>query len=300
LGGPRVFVQYGFQHPQVAVALNFAETLFERFPGEQKETGMGSHRDVYNLMEAKYFGEEMQERDEIERLPQLLKNVTVFVDVGAGLGQYAFFANTILKGAKIFCIEADPMRFPRLKELASEWKKTSANQISVIHAAVAEKNGKVDFLMTNTNMSGGLFANPVEAPGSQKSIARTKVEVDCVSLDSLFKDSKPDFVKIDVEGAEYSVLLGARGILREGKCRFFVEVHPWGDERARKQPADVFQLLAQFGYDFRRVHRHWLFEKSGRPLKRYIKNAIIVFIMEHLWLKATLKKCVLALTSNRR
>lgn len=260
---------------------------------------MGLHGDVFNLMEAKYFGEEMQEKDEIERLPRLLENVKVFVDVGAGLGQYAFFANTILKGAKIFCIEADPMRFPQLKELASEWEKTSANQISVVHAAVAEKNGKVDFFMTNTNISGGLFVNPAEDLGS-KPIARTKVEVDCVSLDSLFKELKPDFVKIDVEGGEYSVLLGARGILRDGKCRFFVEVHPWGDERARKQPADVFRLLRQFGYDFRRVHRHWLFEKSGGPLKRYIKNTMIVFIMEHLWLKATLKKCILALTSNRR
>ena len=261
---------------------------------------MGSQVDAYKFLETKYFGEEMQERDEIKRLPQLLKNVTVFVDVGASFGQYTYFANTILKSAKLFCIEADPMRVPRLKELASEWEKTSSNQISVVHAAVAERNGKVDFFTTNSNISGGLFANPVDERGLPAPICRTKVEVDCVSLDAVLKDSRPDFVKIDVEGAEYSVLLGAQGILREGKCRFFIEVHPWGDERARKKPADVFRLLAQFGYDFRRVHRHWLFEKSGGPVKRYIKNKTIVFIMEHLWLKAMLKKCILAVTSNRR
>jgi hypothetical protein len=43
-------------------------------------------------------------------------------------------------------------------------------------------------------------------------------------------------------------------------------------------PADVFNLFASYGYDFRRTHRHWLFAKSGNALTRYLKNRFVVFV----------------------
>jgi len=255
-------------------------------------------RELYNVLEQQYFGEGMHEKDEIEQLPKLLKGVSVFVDVGASLGQYSFFANRILKGARIFCVEADPFRVQRLRELASEWQDDSTNGITVIHAAAAEQIGKVDFFTTGANVSGGLFRHdPEEAV--QKSLQWSKSEVDCISLDSLCKDVDPDLIKIDVEGSEYTVLLGARRILEKGKCRFLVEIHPWGDKTANKMPADVFKLFARFGYDFQRTHRHWLFEKSN-GLTRFVKGKMIVIIMKHTWLKSVAKKCALSLRALRR
>jgi FkbM family methyltransferase len=40
-------------------------------------------------------------------------------------------------------------------------------------------------------------------------------------LDTLFKEGNPNFVKIDVEGAELRVLKGATRILREGGKIFY-------------------------------------------------------------------------------
>jgi len=255
-------------------------------------------KQLYELLEKQYFGTNMQERIEIDHLPKILDNVRRFVDVGASIGQYTFFANEALKDARIVSIEADPLRYQNLAEAASNWEKLSSNQIRVIHAAAADKPGKVEFYSTPENASGGLFVSHVGDPEFRGSLQWTKTEVDSVSLDSLFKDCKPDFVKIDVEGAEYRVLLGAREILKEGNCRFFVEVHPWGDELLKKTPADVFRLFATFDYDFQRVHRHWLFEKSNQPVKRFIKNKLIVFIMNHQELKQALKKAVLAFSGH--
>jgi FkbM family methyltransferase len=256
--------------------------------------------DLYRLMEDQYFGENMHERDEIERLPELLKGVELFVDVGASLGQYTFFANKILKNGKILCLEPDPLRFRRLQELTLQWARSSTNQINPIQAAAAEGDGKVRFFVTNANTSGGLFEHDLADPDLRHSTEWTEIEVDCISLDNLLKDSTPDFVKIDVEGAEYRVVLGAREILKQGKCRFLVEIHPWGDPSVEKLPADIFRLFAQFGYDFRRVEHRWLFEKSNRPLKRFLKNKLIVIVMGNAWLKSVLKRSVLALGSLRR
>jgi FkbM family methyltransferase len=253
--------------------------------------------ELYTALEAQYFGENMHEKDEIERLPELLKDVSVFVDVGASLGQYSFFANKILKNGRIYCIEADSVRVQRLIELASEWEKLSTNKITVIHAAAAEKDGKVTFFRTDANMSGGIF---VYNSAVQNSLQWTKCEVDSITLDSLCKDLEPDLIKIDVEGSEYSVLQGACRILTRGKCRFFVEVHPWGDESAKKTPADVFRLFARFGYDFKRTHRHWLFQRSNGGFKQFVKSRFIVLAMENAWLKSAAKSCALKLQGLKR
>src|SRR5271156_2236582 len=253
---------------------------------------------LYEVLEQQYFGTNMQERIEIYYLPQILHNVSLFVDVGGSLGQYSFCANKSLKGARIVAIEADPFRYQHLAEAAANWEKLSSNQIQVMHAAAADKPGKVEFYSAPENASGGLFVSHRGDSGFSGSSPGAEAEDDFVSLDSVFKDCKPDFVKMDVEGAEYRVLLGAREILKEGNCRFFVEIHPWGDVELKKTAADVFRLFASFDYDFKRVHRHWLFEKSTQPIKRFVKNKMIVFIMNHQKIKETLKKAVLAISGQ--
>jgi FkbM family methyltransferase len=256
--------------------------------------------ELYRALEEQYFGPNMHEREEIELLPGLLKGVKCFVDVGASLGPYSYATSKVLKGGKIFCIEADPVRVRRLRELGAEWEKASGNKIQVIHAAAADKAGKMDFFLTDANISGALFKHHVPDQELSSSLNWSKTEVDVVTLDELFGDSDPDLIKIDVEGAEFRVLMGARGILGRGKSRFLVEVHPWGDEPLKKTPADVFNLFAGFGYDFKRTHRHWHFQKTNQPLKRYVRNRAIVFILNHQSLKQPLKRLALAVAKRRK
>jgi hypothetical protein len=127
----------------------------------------------------------------------------------------------------------------------------------------------------------------------------SKVSVDCVPLDTVLAGTEPDLIKVDVEGAEYRVLQGAEGILNAGKCRFLVEIHPWGDPSIGKKPADIFNYFYDHGYDFRRVARHWHFEKAAPSLKRAFKRWAINIIMNNQGLKKTLRNLVLALDRRR-
>lgn len=257
-------------------------------------------QELCRLLEEQYFGENMHERDEIELLPSFLDGVRTFVDVGASLGQYAYFAGRTIKGGHIVCIEADPVRVERLRELAATWEKDSGNRYEVIHAAAADQPGRMEFHLTDQNISGALFEHHVPDPLQRARIKWSKTEVDVVTLDRVFADGDPDFVKIDVEGAEYRVLLGAAGILSRGNCRFLVEIHPWGDQPIGKLPADVFNLFASHGYDFQRTHRHWLFSKSGNPLTRYLKNRFVVFVFRNEGLKEFIKKLILKFGKSDR
>ena len=68
------------------------------------------------------------------------------------------------------------------------------------------------------------------------------VQVQCTTLDDEIERAgrHPSFVKIDVEGAEYQVLCGARKLLAQDNTALMIEI--------TAQAARVVQLLREFGY----------------------------------------------------
>lgn len=246
----------------------------------------------YDDAEKFLFGGNWYENSELSHLPGLLGNVRLMVDIGASLGPYALCANRVLKDADIYAVEANPRTFERLQVFCTKAMCQSTNRLHPVHAAMGAEKGKIDFFIPTVESSrlpltSSTFKNPLITDDWEK------VTVDCITLDALCADRLPDFAKIDVEGAEYRVLQGAQRILREGQCRLLIEVHPWGDPTIQKRPEHVFQFLNQFGYSFRRIARHWLFEKRGESaVIRGIKLQAICFIMRCGPLKETLKKIV--------
>jgi FkbM family methyltransferase len=249
-----------------------------------------SRDELYRVLEDQYFGPNKQEEREVGSLPKLLKGARVFVDIGASLGQYTRRAQEVLESARIFSIEADPVRFDRLAELCETWASSSrGNTITPLNLAVSDENGPITFFVTDANRSGGLF--PYDGAQSEATYAWREVTVQAATLDSIFfGETIPDLVKIDIEGGEYRALLGAKELLKVGRTRFLVEVHSWGDPTIGKRESDVFDLFADAGYDFKRVHHHWLFAKSRSSLVRTIKNSLIHLILDHPSLRSTVRR----------
>jgi len=76
-------------------------------------------------------------------------------------------------------------------------------------------------------------------------------EVSVTTLDEDIRDMSlpaPDFIKIDVEGFELSVLQGARETLSRLKPELFIEIHGQTMELKRKNVAAVVDCLNDFGY----------------------------------------------------
>jgi len=153
---------------------------------------------------------------------ELVKRSTVFFDVGANIGYTALIAKL-----------TDPARPVVLVEANKEALSFAARNLIY--------NGLVDFVSFEPILLGDtertnveFFTIGVGAAGSMNaSHAETAAAVgasqflNMTTLDNLVQklDLIPDFVKIDVEGAENLVLQGAAQLATRRKTRFLIEMH---------------------------------------------------------------------------
>lgn len=161
---------------------------------------------------------------------------SVVFDLGAHVGFHTLLASVLVgsKG-KVFAFEPMPKNLHYLKE---HLKINQINNVTIIEAAVSEKNGVAYFEQTESSFQGHL--------SSQGSI-----RVNVVSLDQLIAEGKvptPDYIKMDVEGAEVQVLQGAKSLIEKSHPTIFLATH--GDDIQR----ECRQLLSSFGYKLESIN----------------------------------------------
>ena len=208
-------------------------------------SGALEKQEVYRILNEAYFGEDCDERDLFSQIEPMLRRAKIFVDIGASLGQYTRFANQVMKpGTQIMAIEADPLRFEELERNCALWRQGSGVEVEARFGAVTDSEGPLRFYSTGSNISGGLFQHAT----NNSDVEWSEIEAPGFTLDGLFPDAPPSFVKIDVEGAELRVLRGAERILEARETVFFVEVHSWPDPEGQANPEQVLTHMRDRGY----------------------------------------------------
>lgn len=123
-------------------------------------------------------------------------------------------ANEIIK---FYIFEPNPVEFSRLNK--------ENNSHSVLPYAVGAREEKRDLHIAQYASCSSLYeVNQKTVPrfwDYENLISNRKETIDCVSLDYLNKEKIipiPNFIKIDVEGAEFEVLEGAENLLSHQDC----------------------------------------------------------------------------------
>lgn len=239
--------------------------------------------EVYTILTEAYFGENRDEAEELELLNELLKNCNTFIDIGASLGQYTKEANSIMSNATIYSVEADPLRFSKLEQLASEWLKNSNrdNQIICLQLAAGEKNGATAFYTESSNKSGStsLIQHRLE---NIKPIMIEQRRIDELASDFAGRV----LIKLDIEGGEYRALRGMPALLGREDVDFLLEVHPWGDQELGISPVDVLSVMERHGYQVYQTYEHHFFSKT----KSHGQNQNYFLLKIKLWLRYQLRK----------
>lgn len=170
-----------------------------------------------------------------ERLKNIDTRGKVFFDIGAHIGYHSYyFARLAGKNGKVHAFEPSKPNVDRIRMILDNNKDISP-QIQVHNVAVSDAVSTETFNINNDIESGRSSGNFIESADpfwtreeySQKGFAKTEVKT--VPIDQFKKElginDTPDIIKIDVEGAEHLVLLGAKELLTSKKPLLYIEIH---------------------------------------------------------------------------
>jgi FkbM family methyltransferase len=163
-----------------------------------------------------------------------LRGKTVF-EIGAHIGYHALhFASLVGDKGSVYAFE--PNRFNRERmEIILEKNSDLAKRVRVFEVALSQREGQEDFYFCrdiDSGRSSGSFVENAHTyyPKTQQYLElfeRTTVRT--VSLDHIASytgtDTIPHVIKIDVEGAEGSVLQGGIELVKQHRPLVIIEVH---------------------------------------------------------------------------
>lgn len=161
----------------------------------------------------------------------------VVYDIGAWEGALTlFFARAVGAQGQVLAFEPNPGSAARLRENVG---LNHFDNVRLFELALADTEGQAWLDVPQGVASRGrLTSHPA---GAAVSVRQLDLLVAQAGL------PPPDFVKIDVEGAELAVLRGGAATLARHRPDLLIEIHPQADASALRA------FLAALGYDLRCV-----------------------------------------------
>ena len=187
------------------------------------------------------------ERMETEFVKRLLRRNMTVVDAGAHHGLYTLLASKRVKwDGRVIAVEPSPRECERLEK---HLRLNRCSNTELVSCALGEDPGEADLYVVDGFQD---WCNSLRPPAVDGPVRTVRVSVR--RLDDVLAElevSKVDFIKLDVEGAELSVLYGAMKLLRkESRPAILAEVQdtrtqPWG-YAAR----EIIQFLIRMDYQW--------------------------------------------------
>jgi FkbM family methyltransferase len=196
------------------------------------------------------------------------KEGDIVVDVGAHIGRYTIIASKrVGESGKVIAIEAHPGNF---EMLTRNIKLNKLTNVTALNYAVYSKESKLKLYVPGEE-SGFTVYNTITT--NRAKTDEKFIEVNANTLDYMLQQNgishaDIDWIKIDVEGAEFEVLTGATNVLSESKdIALLIEVHNLNDgTNLYRKIAEFLGSCYNFKIEFEKIHdggeRHIIVRKS--------------------------------------
>jgi FkbM family methyltransferase len=188
-----------------------------------------------------FYGRD-RERETMQLFASLLSKGDTVVEIGGHIGYISLYFKHLVADGRVVVFEPGENNLPYIRA-------NLANRgVELVEQAVGDHSGPATFFIDSLTGQNNSFIPGFE--GLRQNIANAFVpvavreqQVTMVRLDDFAAERslQPNFVKVDVEGFELSVLRGMPRTLQECQPGLMVEVQ--ADE------TDVFDLLTGHGYE---------------------------------------------------
>ena len=170
-----------------------------------------------------------------------------FIDVGAHVGYWSKYMAK--RGIKVYSFEPTPETFRRLLSMSLKYPEITAYRI-----ALAEASGTRQMYTYKCTGENSLRFNHPE-------FLEEIIDVEVKALDDMVFTEPVGLIKIDTEGYENLILVGAVKTIIKYKPRIILEVHR-GQRKLEDEEQILFDILHTLGYRVRVYYK----KETGQPI----------------------------------
>jgi FkbM family methyltransferase len=172
-------------------------------------------------------------------MEQRLKEGSIYVDAGANIGTYTVRASPLVgQTGKVIAIEAHPRTYQYLQK---NIETNNLKNVEPVPVALGAEHGSIEMAYTDAN-AGETHV----AVGKEKSVSVPVRTLDTVLAE--LRVTHVDYIKIDVEGFEYSLLQGAKKIIAASENVVIqTELEEKHANRYGHSVREIIEFLKSFG-----------------------------------------------------
>ena len=208
------------------------------------------------------------ERKNVVFFKNYIKSDDLIVEIGAHIGFFTSLFASIAKKGQIFAFEPDLDNF---HSLLSNIRLNNFDNIKPFNYAIGDKDEKKRFIL-NLNNDGGHMVESDNVSISNFRMSDKMIEIKKLdNLKNLFS-KKISILKIDAEGYEKNILIGAELLLKDKNKRPSLIMLENEDQNKLKQ---YFDILGLHGYKIKDINSNKLYGydsyvKSGLKISREV------------------------------
>jgi len=163
----------------------------------------------------RYGGKRLHEPITTKIFTDYIQPQDVVLDIGAHLGYFTCLAATLAPQGRVYAFDTDLKSCQLIEKNA---KQNALQNIHICHSAVSNQAGVIT-IKNLEDPNPGLVINA--------GVGANSIEVPCMRIDDFIAEQQlqPNFIKIDIEGAEALALSGMENTLQIADLTLLVEIH---------------------------------------------------------------------------
>lgn len=214
--------------------------MYKQFKTERIDNFMVTYEPSTDIGGKLYKGEKF-EKIETEIAYKYIKSDSTVLDIGANIGLHALTFSAVAKDGLVIACEPQPKTFEILIKNISQ---NNIRNIIPLNVAIGDEASIAMFYVASDDAYSSLIDTGRKA-------LNEKIKVLCTTIDGLLGEIKVDFVKIDVEGLELSVLRSMNNLIKRSHPVIFCEIYK-GNVKSN-HPRDTISYLENMDYSVYRI-----------------------------------------------